>query len=66
MQQDPTCLKKNFSSVTFGKRPFKDNFDKLGQEKAITVTEDIKNSESGDAGGEKPQETEEEAIEEKK
>jgi cell division protease FtsH len=50
----------------FGKRPFKDNFDKLGQEKAITVTEDIKNSESGDAGGEKPQETEEEAIEEKK
>jgi cell division protease FtsH len=50
----------------FGKRPFKDNFDKLGQEKAISTTEDRKSTESADEGGEKPQETEEEAVEEKK
>ena len=50
----------------FGKRPFKDNFDKLGQEKAIIATDAKKSAESADAGGEKPQETEEEAVEEKK
>ncbi len=50
----------------FGKRPFKDNFDKLGQEKAIIAADEKNSTESADAGGEKPQETEEEAVEEKK
>ena len=50
----------------FGKRPFKDNFDKLGQEKAIPATEVDKTSETAKADEKKSEETEQETVEEKK
>jgi cell division protease FtsH len=50
----------------FGKRPFKDNFDKLGQEKAITTTDGEDTPESAETAEMKTEEGEEKAVEEKK
>ncbi len=51
----------------FGKRPFKDNFDKLGQEKAITTNNgEADTTDSPEDTAEKSEEGEEKAVEEKK
>jgi cell division protease FtsH len=53
--------------VIFGKRPYKENFDKLGQEKTITDAVNGQDTpESPDAGESKSEEGEEKAVEEKK
>jgi cell division protease FtsH len=51
----------------FGKRPFKDNFDKLGQEKAITTTANGEDTpESTDEGEAASEAGEAKAVEQKK